>query len=179
MERKLWNRDFILLLQGCAVSMIGDILYSVAIGYWVYEKTGSNTLLGLLSSVSSFMAMFLSPFTGSITDKLNRKHVIVGMDLIRGVVMSAAGILALQDNLTTSMVIVFSVIAALCAQFFDPSVATTMIDIIPHSQMVQGQSAYNGVCSLISLIGKAISGLFVTLFGVAPIILLNGISYFL
>lgn len=76
MERKLWNRDFILLLQGCAVSMIGDILYSVAIGYWVYEKTGSNTLLGLLSSVSSFMAMFLSPFTGSITDKLNRKHVI-------------------------------------------------------------------------------------------------------
>ena len=179
MERKLWNRDFILLLQGCAVSMVGDILYSVAIGYWVYEKTGSNTLLGLLSSVSSFMAMFLSPFTGSITDKLNRKHVIVGMDLTRGVVMSAAGILALQDNLTTSMVIVFSVIAALCAQFFDPSVATTMIDIIPHSQMVQGQSAYNGVCSLISLIGKAISGLFVTLFGVAPIILLNGISYFL
>lgn len=178
-ERKLWNRDFILLLQGSAVSKIGDILYSVAIGYWVYEKTGSNTLLGFMSSISSFMAMFLSPFSGSITDKLNRKHVIVGMDMVRGVIMVIAGILALQDNLTTSMVLVFAFIASLCAQFFDPSVSTTMIDIIPHNQMVQGQSAFNGLNSLINLIGKAISGLLVTLLGVAPIILLNGASYFL
>ena len=33
MQRKLWNRDYVLLLQGNAVSAIGDLLYSVAIGY--------------------------------------------------------------------------------------------------------------------------------------------------
>ena len=43
--KKLWNRDFILLLQGSAVSLIGDLMYSVAIGYWVYEKTGSTSLM--------------------------------------------------------------------------------------------------------------------------------------
>lgn len=178
-EKKLYNRDFVLMLQGSAVSRLGDILYSVAIGYWVYEKTGSNTLLGFMSSISSFMAMFLSPFTGSITDKLNRKHIIVGMDVIRGIVMVLAGILAMRDSLTTGMVLVFAFIAALCAQFFDPSVSTAMIDIIPHSRMVQGQSAFNGLNSLINLIGKAVSGMLVTFLGVAPIILLNGISYFL
>ena len=30
MKRKLWNKDFILLLQGNAVSTIGDLMYSVA-----------------------------------------------------------------------------------------------------------------------------------------------------
>ena len=34
MHKKLWNKDFILLLQGNAVSTIGDLMYSVAIGYW-------------------------------------------------------------------------------------------------------------------------------------------------
>ncbi len=36
MERKLWNKDFILLLQGSTVSTLGDLMYSVAIGFWVY-----------------------------------------------------------------------------------------------------------------------------------------------
>ena len=33
MKQKLWNRDFVLLLQGNIVSTIGDLMYSVAIGY--------------------------------------------------------------------------------------------------------------------------------------------------
>lgn len=33
MHKKLWNKDYLLMLQGSAVSAIGDILYSVAIGY--------------------------------------------------------------------------------------------------------------------------------------------------
>ena len=44
--KKLWNKDYILLLQGSAVSTIGDLMYSVAIGYWVYEQTGSSALMG-------------------------------------------------------------------------------------------------------------------------------------
>lgn len=80
--RKLWNKDFILMLQGNAVSTFGDILYSVAIGYWVYEVTGSSALMGIMSSISMFVIMFVSPFSGTMIDKCNRKIVIVGMDTL-------------------------------------------------------------------------------------------------
>ena len=33
MHKSLWNKDYILLLQGAAVSAIGDLMYSVAISY--------------------------------------------------------------------------------------------------------------------------------------------------
>ena len=62
MHKKLWNKDFILLLQASAVSTIGDLMYSVAIGYWVYEQTGSSSLMGVMTSISMFVTMFLSPF---------------------------------------------------------------------------------------------------------------------
>ena len=77
MVKKLWNKNFVLLLQASAVSMIGDLMYSVAIGYWVYQQTGSNSLMGIMSSISMFVTMFLSPFSGTIVDKLNRKWVLV------------------------------------------------------------------------------------------------------
>ena len=47
-KKRLWNKDFILLFQGSAVSTVGDLMYSVAIGYWVFEKTGSNSLMGII-----------------------------------------------------------------------------------------------------------------------------------
>ena len=77
MDRKLLNRDFLLMLQGELVSGLGDILYSVAIGYWVYDVTGSSALMGILSSISMFVTMFLAPFSGGIVDKVNRKGIIV------------------------------------------------------------------------------------------------------
>ena len=63
---KLWNKNFILMLQGNAFSAIGDVLYSVVIGYWVYEKTGSSALMGIMSSISMFVTMFVAPFSGTL-----------------------------------------------------------------------------------------------------------------
>ena len=77
MKRKLWNKDYILLLQGNAVSTIGDVMYGIAIGYWVYQTTGSSALMGIMSSISLFVTMFLSPFCGSIVDKCNRKWLVL------------------------------------------------------------------------------------------------------
>ena len=66
MAKKLWNKDYILLLQANAVSTIGDLMYSVAIGYWVYNQTGSSGLMGIMTSISMFVTMFLSPFVEAL-----------------------------------------------------------------------------------------------------------------
>ena len=123
MEKKLWNKDFILLLQGNAVSTIGDLMYSVAIGYWVYEQTGSSSLMGIMSAISLFVTMFLSPFTGSIVDKCNRKWVLVGMDVMQGLVMLSIGLLAYLDKLNVTGVLI--------AAFLAPRAATAAVTSWP------------------------------------------------
>ena len=153
MQKKLWNKDFILMLQGNAVSDIGDLLYSVAIGYWVYEQTGSSALMGVMSSISMFVTMFLSPFTGSIVDKCSRKGMIVGMDVLRGLIMLALGVLLYMSKLTIPGVLLAAFLASLCSVFFNPAVNTLMIDIIPHDDMVRGQSIFSASNALINMEG--------------------------
>lgn len=177
MHKKLWNRDYLLMLQGSAVSAIGDILYSVAIGYWVYETTGSSTLMGIMSSISMFMTMFVMPFSGTIIDKCNRKGIIVGMDGARGVIMLAVGALAFADKLNVPVVLLAAFLASACTVFFSPAVSTLLIDIIPHDDMVRGQSVHSGINTFLNLVGKALSGALVAFLGVPLIIVLNGISY--
>lgn len=179
MHRKLWNKDYILMLQGNAVSALGDVLYSVAVGYWVFEKTGSSTLMGVMSSISMFVVMFLSPFSGTIIDKCNRKGIIVGMDVLRGMIMLSIGLLAFGDCLSVPIVLAAAFLASLCSVFFSPAVSTLLLDIIPHDDMIRGQSVHSGLNSLISLVGKAVSGALLAFFGVPLIIMLNGVSYLL
>ena len=177
MHTRLWNKDYILMLQGNAVSAIGDVLYSVAIGYWVYEKTGSSALMGIMSSISMFMVMFVSPFSGSIVDKCSRKTIIVGMDALRGLIMLLVGALAFTDKLSVPIVLAAAFLASACSVFFSPAVSTLMLDIIPHDDMVRGQSVHAGINSFINLVGKALSGALVAFLGVPLIIVINGISY--
>lgn len=179
MHNTLWNKDYLLMLQGGAVSSLGDILYSVAIGYWVYEQTGSSALMGILSSISMFMTMFLMPFSGTIIDKCNRKAVIVGMDALRGLLMLSVGALAGNGNLSVFTVLAAAFLSSACTTFFTPAVSTLMIDLIPPDDMVRGQALQSGVNTALNLVGKAFSGALVVLWGVPVIIFAYGISYLL
>ena len=176
MKKKLWNKDFILLLQGNTVSTIGDLMYSVAIGYWVYEQTGSSGLMGVMSAISMLVTMFLSPFSGSIVDKCNRKWVLVGTDIIQGIIMLGIGLLAYLDKLNVFGVLFAAFLAALGSTFYSPAVRTLMIDIIPHDDMTRGQSIFSGSNSLINMVGTAFSGVLVAFFGVPLIVIINGLS---
>ena len=176
MTRKLWNKDFILLLQGSAVSTIGDLMYSIAIGYWVYTETGSNSLMGVMSSISMFVTMFLSPFTGSIIDKCNRKWVLVGMDLMQSALMLTVGVFAYLDKLTVLGVLAAAFLAAFGSVFYSPASSTLMLDIIPRDDMVRGQSIFSGSNSLINMVSSALSGAMVAFLGVPLIVVINGLS---
>ena len=176
MKRKLWNKDYILLLQGSAVSTIGDLMYSVAIGYWVYEQTGSNSLMGIMSSISMFVTMFLSPFTGSIVDKCNRKWVLVGMDLMQSAVMLTVGVLAYMGKLNVPGVLIAAFLAAMGSVFYSPASGTLLLDIIPRDDMTRGQSIFSSINAAINMVGTAFSGLMVAFFGVPLIVIINGLS---
>ena len=176
MKKKLWNKDFVLLLQGNAVSTIGDLMYSVAIGYWVYERTGSSGLMGIMSAISMLVTMFLSPFSGSIVDKCNRKWVLVGTDIMQGMIMLGIGLLAYLDKLNIFGVLFAAFLAALGSVFYAPAASTLMIDIIPHDDMTRGQSIFSGSKSLINTVGTAFSGVLVAFFGVPLIVIINGLS---
>ena len=118
-----------LLLQGSAVSTLGDLMYSVAIGYWVYEKTGSSALMGIMTSISMFITMFLSPFSGSVIDKCNRKWVLVFGDFFQSAIMITVGVFAYMNRLNVAGVLIAAFLAALGGVFYAPAANTALVDI--------------------------------------------------
>lgn len=174
---KLFHKDFVLMLQGNAFSFFGDILYSIAIAFWVYEKTNSTGLMGLVASINLIISMVFTPFAGAIVDRSNRKFWIVGTDFVRSILMFAVAFVAFQNQLSVGLVVFTAIVASFCSVFFNPAAMTVLADIIPSELLVRGQSVNQGLMSLLSMIGKGVSGILLTTFGVPLMILINAISF--
>lgn len=72
------------------ISNIGNWFQNVAAGVVVFRLTGSNTFVGLVSVGQFAASLVLSPFAGSLSDRADRRLVLLG-----GQATAAAGAMAL------------------------------------------------------------------------------------
>ena len=76
-------RDPWLLLTGLAVSEAGDWLYNLALLALVYDRTGSSTWLGIATAARMLPLVALGPLGGVLADRLDRRGLMIGSDLLR------------------------------------------------------------------------------------------------
>ncbi|MCB2291770.1 MFS transporter [Clostridium sp. CS001] len=174
---KLWTLNFFLLWQGQMVSALGDVFYEIALGFWVLAVTGSTGLMGTLMAASALPRIIISPFAGVIVDRCNRRNMIVLMDLVRGVVITAVGTAAILGVVEIWMVFAAGVILGICAAFFNPAVGSAVPDIVPRNKIIQANSALNMAGTGINILANPLGGVVYQLLGAPIMFLSNGISY--
>ncbi len=92
MRSALRYRDFRLILAAQTVSSSGDWFYNVALFVFVLERTHSASWVGAASVVRLLPRLLVSPFAGVIADRLDRRRLMIGCDLIRMGLMVMLGI---------------------------------------------------------------------------------------
>jgi MFS family permease len=73
----LRNRDFLLYLIGRFVSSIGTQMLTVAVGWELYERTGSALALAFVGLTQFVPMVLLILPAGDVADRYNRKRVIL------------------------------------------------------------------------------------------------------
>ena len=171
------NKQFSLYLTGLIVSTIGNVIYELAISYWVLEVTGSKALMSFALSIGMIIRMILLPVAGAVADSLDKKWIMVSMDAIRGVLMVVMGILCMRGNLTVSLVFASVVVSSLAETVFSPSASTLILDLLSKEDIIQGQSLQNTLLSIVNVVVNSLAGTVVLLLGIGPAIIANGISF--
>ena len=73
-------KTFIILWSTQSLSQLGSAMTSFALTLWVYEKTGSALQTALLSICSYAPYVLMSIFAGALSDKWNKKKVMLVCD---------------------------------------------------------------------------------------------------
>lgn len=176
---KLFNKNYLLMVFGNSISSIGDLFYTSAIAYWVYNKTNSTTLVAFLSSITLVILAVGGPFTGMLADKSKKKKTIILMDLFRGILMLLFGIIGVLGQINITYIVITSILMAIFSVIYKPFSNLAFLSYIPRDDIVRGQSISSIVMTASSVGGKAVSGILIGIFGVPIAIIINGISFIL
>ena len=71
------NRDFRLYLAGRLVAVLGQQMLTVAVGWELYERTGSPLALGIVGLVEMIAMVCCTLPAGHLADNVNRKRIIL------------------------------------------------------------------------------------------------------
>ena len=177
-KEKLWSRGFFLIWQGQLVSTLGDSAYSIALGFWVLQVTGSTALMGTLMAVSALPGILISPFAGVLIDRINKKALLILMDILRGTSMVLIAVAAYNNAIAIWMVFAAGILLSICGAMFRPGVNSSIPDLVPKSKLSNANSLLSIASTGASMIGSILGGFLFQTLGESLLFLFNGLSYF-
>ena len=164
--RPLALRDFALLWTAMAVSLMGDGIYLVAIAWQVYDLSNVPTALSIVGLAWTLPMVLFLLVGGVISDRFDRRKVMIASDVVRGVVIAVLGILSVTGTIRLWHVILLVAVYGAGEAFFGPAFGAIVPDIVPKDLLVEANSIDQFVRPLtLQLAGPAVGGLAIELLG--------------
>ncbi|HEY0511729.1 MAG TPA: MFS transporter [Thermoanaerobaculia bacterium] len=178
---RLLNRNFALLWAGQSVSQLGNQIFSLAVSFWVMEKTGSASLMGLLMMASTLPGVLLSPFGGTFADRHSRIRILIACDLIGGtglLALTAVAFLAPgRVDLLMGLLFAVAVLLGVNSSFFMPAISACIPDLVPREKLAAANSLTQFSVQAAVFIGQAAGGVLYRLIGAPLLFLADGVSF--
>lgn len=175
--RALKHRNYRILYPASALSNIGSWAQRVAQDWLVLELTGSPQILGIVTGLQFAPTLFLSLYAGKLADKFDKRKLLYLTNLGAGLASAWLGIL-----IVTGVVQIWHVyIAALAIGVFsalDAPVRTSFSsELVGKTDLANAVSLNSANFNVGRLVGPALSGFLILLFGTGPSFLINSLTY--
>jgi MFS family permease len=165
------NVRFMQLWAGQAISFVGDAVSMVALVILVVQLTGSASAVGG-ALVARLLPTFASPLFGVLTDRFDRRVVLVASDLVRATLV--LGLVFARD-----LVVIYGLVFLIgsARALFNPTIRAAFPSVVSEGDLTRANSLIGGTFSASVTVGPALGGLLVASVGVSVAFLVDAATY--
>jgi MFS family permease len=173
----LRERNFRLLWLGRSSSMLGDSLGFVAMAFAVLAISTSGTDLGLVVATFSASSVTFLLVGGVVADRLPRRAVMIGADVVRGLAQVLLAVTVLTGTATLPLFVLVAFLSGSATGFFQPASTALIPQAVSANRLQQGNAMLNLSGSAAQLIGPVLSGILVATVGAGWVFALDALSF--
>jgi MFS family permease len=177
MFRALASRAFALVWAGQTFSRIGDMLYQIAVAWWVLERTGSAAAMATLLIVSFAPTVLLLLIGGVVVDRYSRVAIMLASDMLRGLVVCAVGLLAAGGLLQLWHLVLLNLVFGVVDAFFQPAYTAAVPELVREQDLPSANSLSSISTQLGRVAGPPLGAAIVAVGGPALAFGLNGLTF--
>jgi MFS family permease len=176
--RPLRSRDFRLLWSGMAVSLLGDGIFLVAMAWEAYALWNAPAALGVLGIGMTVPTIACLLLGGAISDRFDRRKVLLYSDVGRALVVGAIAALALADALTFAELVALVALYGVGTAFFTPAFEAIVPAVVHADDLGAANSLDQFVRPLaLRMAGPALGGWLVAWLGAGPAFAIDAASF--
>jgi DHA3 family tetracycline resistance protein-like MFS transporter len=173
-------RDFRYLWAGMTVSLFGDGLFFVSLAWQAYELTDSPGKVALIGLAWTGPMVVLLLVGGVISDRFERRRVLIVSDAIRAGAMLALGLLAVGGHIEIWHLVVLVAVYGAGDALFPAAFNALVPQLVPAGQLVQANAVDQLVRPLmLQMIGPAVGGVIVAAAGAGTAFLVDAGTFVL
>jgi MFS family permease len=153
-------------------SSIGTLLAAIALAIDVKDRTNSGLWVGAVLIVEFLPTIFVGLTLGPLLDRLDRRLLMIGADLLR-----AAVFCALPFTSSVAGIVSLALVAGLATGFFRPAVYAGVPNLVPEDQLPEANALLQTVENVSWAIGPVIGGILTAAAGPHTAYWINAVSF--
>ena len=173
----LHERSFARYLASVTVSTLGSGMATVALAFAVLDFGGATDLGIVLLAREIPMVVFLL-LGGVFADRLPRRAILVGCDLLKGTAQAATAALLFTGHANVWSVGLLQAVFGVAAAFSRPATTGIVKEAVSDERLQEGNALLSLARSVLSIAGPAIGALIVAVGGAAGAIAADSVSFF-
>ncbi|MGE6552614.1 MFS transporter [Bacillus mycoides] len=178
-KRKQELRNICLYVIGKTVSIFGSSIYSFALGLYVLQITGSALNFAITLILGTIPMIVMNPFAGVIADKVDKKKLVVCMDLLNGSLLIAVYIVSSNYNLNLFIIYTTTFLMSVFTTFFGIGLEAAKPNIVSEKRLMSINSISKIIDSVSLILGPMLGGIVFAVLDIKTFIIINGISFIL
>lgn len=167
-------REYRLFLIGFFISQMGLQMQIIAINWHIYQISHSAVVLGLVGIVSFVPMLLLSTVGGLTADHADRKKLLMTTQAFLAVVALSLALVTVLHADSIAVIFILLGLNFSAMAFFGPVRQSIIPDLVPSSHLLNAISLNTLARQSAVIIGPAIAGFLIALYGVQGIYFFNG-----
>lgn len=170
-------KSFIILWLTQSFSALGSAMTNFALVIWLYNDSGSALTTAMLAVCSYAPYVLMSIFAGAVSDKWNKKTIMLVCDSIAALCTVLVLVLLKTDSLEVWHLYALNALNGLMNTIQQPAsdVASTMITPEKHYQKTSGMRSFSN--SLVSILTPVFATAIAALWGVEAVIAIDLLTF--
>ena len=175
--RSFRYRNFRWLWFGAFTSTTGYFVAQIAESWYIYERTGSESLLGLTAFLNGLPILLFSVLGGVLADRMDRRYLLIGSQVLQMIASLALALLFFADRVEVWHILAAAFLAGLGQAFGGPAYQALIPSLVPKKNLANAIALLSIQFNLAGTVGRPIGGAVFKFLGPAMCFFVNALSF--
>jgi MFS family permease len=173
----LRHRNFRLFWFGQLISLIGTWMQTIGQAWLVLELTHSALLLGLVGALQFLPVLLFTLFGGVLADRWPKRTVLLATQSSAMIEALILWLLVVTGTVQIWHILVLATCLGITNSVDMPTRQAFVVEMVGRKDLPNAVALNSSLFNMARIVGPGIGGILIAAFGVAPLFLLNAMSF--